>query len=37
LVNSCGQTLIRYASIASTFIILLAFFTIKLEGEKNDN
>ena len=37
LINGCGQTLIRYASIASTFIILLAFFTIKLEGEKNDN
>lgn len=31
LVNGCGQTEIRYASIAGIFIILLAFLHIKLE------
>lgn len=35
IVNGCGQTLIRYASMAGTFIILLAFLHIKLEDSKN--
>ncbi len=31
LVNGCGQTLIRYASLAGTFIVLLAFLFVKLK------
>lgn len=33
LVNMSGQTLIRYASLAGTFIVVLALFMIRLEGE----
>ena len=33
LVNSCGQTLLRYAEIMGTAIIILAFLAVKLEGE----
>ena len=36
LINASGQTLFRYASIAGTFIVLLALLCIKLEG-KNAN
>jgi O-antigen ligase len=35
LVNMSGQTLIRYASIAGTFIVLLALFCVKLEEAQN--
>ena len=35
LVNCCGQTLIRYASISGTFIVLVALLSIKLEGGTN--
>lgn len=34
LINSCGQTLLRYASLTGTFIVLLALLRIKL-GEEN--
>ncbi len=33
LVNSCAQTLFRYASISGTFIVMLAFLSIKVEVE----
>ena len=33
LVNMSGQTLIRYASIAGTFVVLLALFCIKMDEE----
>lgn len=33
LVNMCGQTFCRYASVMGTWIILLAFLSIKLEGD----
>jgi len=35
LVNCCGQTLIRYAEISGTFIVLLALLSIKLEGQNS--
>jgi len=35
LINMSGQTFIRYASVAGTFIILLAFLAIKIEGGKD--
>lgn len=34
--NMCGQSLIRYASIAGTFIIMLAFLSIKIKEVKNN-
>ncbi len=34
LVNSCGQTLIRYPEIAGTFIVVLALLAVKLEEGK---
>lgn len=34
LINMTGQTLIRYASIAAPFVVILALLTIKL-GEEN--
>ncbi len=33
LINMSGQTLIRYASIAGTFIVILALFCIKIDKE----
>ena len=31
LINSCGQTLIRYAEISGTFIVILSLFMVKLK------
>ncbi len=37
LINMTGQTFVRYASVAGTFIVLLALFCIKVQGGENGN
>lgn len=37
LINMCGQTLIRYAEIAGTFIVVLALLCIKLEEQNAES
>ncbi len=37
LVNMSGQSLIRYSSVASTFIVLLALFCIRIDSKEDNN